>query len=94
MNIKYKISIVALIFVLLLSGCDEFEVETKTLIDYRHDAAYTELSTDFDDKLVTEYHPESWYLYYEITYADGHSERKWENCTRFEYKKAVEELGE
>ena len=77
-----------------LCGCDNFEIETKTLIDYRHDAAYTELSTDFDDKLVTEYHPESWYLLYEITYADGHTKRVWENCTRFEYNKAVEELGE
>lgn len=77
-----------------LCGCDYFEIETKTLIDYRHDAAYTEVGTDYNDKLETIYHPESWHLYYEITYADGHTKRVWEDCTRFEYKKAVEELGE
>lgn len=36
---------------------------------------------------------EAFELCWEYTYADGHKERKWEECTRFEYQATKDELG-
>lgn len=94
---KIKTLTTAMIIASIICGCSHFEVSKKTLIDYRHDAAHQEINTTGfgDDKEVNSYYyPEQWSLLYEITYEDGHVERQWEDCTRFEYKKAVEELGE
>ena len=86
--------IVAIVAVLgLLSGCAYFDVETKTLIDYRYSAEYTSIQTDNNGKTTSEHYNEKFELLYEITYADGHTERRWEECTRFEYAAAKEELG-
>lgn len=78
---------------LALTACDAFTVERKTLIDYRHSDEWVEYYT-YDGHQVSKHHDEEWSLLYEITYADGHVERRWEECTRFEYDKAREELGE
>lgn len=78
---------------LALTACDAFTVERKTLIDYRHSDEWVEYYT-YDGRQCSKHHGEEWELLYEITYADGHVERSWEECTRFEYNKAREELGE
>lgn len=70
-----------------------FYEETKTLIDYRYSAEHVEISTDTDGKTHTSHYNEKFELLYEITYADGHTKRHWEECTRFEYQKAKDELG-
>ncbi len=86
--------IIAIVAMLgLLSGCAYFDVETKTLIDYRYSAEHVEYSTDNNGKTTSEHYNEKFELLYEITYADGHTERCWEECTRFEYAAAKEELG-
>lgn len=67
-----------IVCLLLLTGCGYFDVETRTLIDYRHNEAHMETdSSVFTDKseIRTTYHPENWELQYEITYADGHKDR-------------------
>lgn len=91
---KIKIILLSLIMTFALTGCDYFEVEQKTLIDYRYTAEYTTYSTDSDGKTTSRHYNEEFALYYEYTYADGHTERRWETCTRFEYARAKEELGE
>lgn len=90
---KISTMIMALILVITLAGCDHFEEESKTLIDYRYSAAYTEVNTDEKGNVATEHYNEKFELLYEITYADGHTERRWQECTRFEYAAAKEELG-
>lgn len=90
-RIKGLLSILAI--VVLLTGCDYFDVESRTLIDYRYTGAYIEYQTS-DGKTNSYHHDEAFELCWEYTYADGHKERKWEDCTRFEYKAAKEELGE
>lgn len=95
-----KIRIAAMILFLSLSimSCGEyFEEESKIIIDYRHNDPYIETRTsgfDDDKSINTYYHPETWELLYEITYADGHKERRWQDCTRFEYNNAKIELGD
>ena len=76
-----------------LVGCKYFDVETKTLIDYRYSAEHVEYSTNSDGKTSSCHYNEKFELLYEYTYADGHTERHWEECTRFEYQKAKDELG-
>ena len=86
--------IIAIVAMLgLLSGCAYLDEETKTLIDYRYSAEHVEYSTDNNGKTTSEHYNEKFELLYEITYADGHTERRWEECTRFEYAAAKEELG-
>ena len=81
------------IIVIYLTGCKYFEEETKTLIDYRYSAEHVEVTTNSDGKTSSYHYNEKFELLYEITYADGHTERHWEECTRFEYQKAKDELG-
>lgn len=90
---KAKAIICAIALLVTLTGCDYFEVEQKTLIDYRYTAEYTEYSTDSNGKTTSTHSNEQFALLYEYTYADGHTERRWEECTRFEYARAKEELG-
>lgn len=92
---KKQLAIVACILSLVLAtGCDAFEVEKKTLIDYRHTDQCMTYETNDDGITTSKINKEEFELMYEYTYADGHTERKWEECTRFEYAKAKEELGE
>lgn len=90
---KAKAIICAIALLVALTGCDYFEVEQKTLIDYRYTAEYTECTTDSNGKTTSTHSNEQFALLYEYTYADGHTERHWEECTRFEYARAKEELG-
>ena len=80
-----------------LTGCDAFELETKCVIDYRYTEAHTEMYARTTDKGVPyydyQYIPEQYELLWEETYKDGHTERHWRECTRFEYNNAVKELG-
>lgn len=85
--------IMAMILIVALARCDYFEVETKTLIDYRYSGEHMEISTNSDGKTSSYHYNEKFELLYEYTYADGHTERHWEECTRFEYQKAKDELG-
>lgn len=85
--------IMAMILIVALAGCAYFDVETKTLIDYRYTAEHMEYSTNSDGKTSSYHYNEKFELLYEYTYADGHTARYWEECTRFEYQKAKDELG-
>ena len=93
------IAIMALILGIIssLTGCDAFEVDTSIVIDYRFTEAHTEIYKRETDKGIPyydyEYVPEKYELLWEETYKDGHKERHWRVCTRFEYQNAVEELG-
>ena len=93
------IAVVALILGIIssLTGCDAFEVDTSIVIDYRFTEAHTEAYKRETDKGIPyydyEYVPEKYELLWEDTYLDGHKERHWRACTRFEYQNAVEELG-
>lgn len=100
-HILWYVLILAMILGIIssLTGCGEyFELDTKTVIDYRFSEAHTETWTRTTDKGVpyNEYHyvPDKYELLWEETYKDGHTERKWEECTRFEYQNAKEELGQ
>lgn len=81
-----------------LTGCGEYwEVDSKIVIDYRYTEAHQEayIVSSGDDKVNTwDFVPEKYELLWEYTYMDGHKERKWEGCTRFEYNNAREELGD
>lgn len=80
-----------------LTGCAYFEVDTKNAIDYRYTESHTNMiSKTTDDYPVYEYvfYPEKYEILWEYTYKDGHKERTWEDCTRFEYNDAKKELGE
>lgn len=82
-----------------LTGCGEyFNVESKTVIDYRFTEAHTETDTmktsDGIPYYVSDFVPDKYELLWLYTYQDGHKERKWEECTRFEYNDAQKELGE
>lgn len=90
---KIKSLVAILAAISILTGCDYFEVESRTLIDYRYSGEYTEFNTS-DGDTKSYHHDEEFSLLWEYTFADGHKERKWERCTRFEYKAAKEELGE
>lgn len=90
---KAKAIICAIALLVTLTGCDYFEVEQKTLIDYRYSAEHVITEND-NGNTNTYHHDEKFELLYEYTYADGHTERRWEECTRFEYARAKEELGE
>lgn len=88
---------------LLLVGCAE--IEKDTVIDCRHNEAYTETVTDYEyeynwheckyelvPNVYTEYHPESYELYHEYTYDDGSVSRVWKECTHKEYLEIMGEL--
>ncbi len=85
---------------------DAWTVETKRVVDYRYVEQYTEIYTDFEKHF--DWSKDDWVTYpvtktrvikdhyellWEYTYADGHTERRWEECTRFEYENAKKELG-
>lgn len=80
-----------------ITGCDYFEVDTRYVIDYRFSEAHTETTTDTSgDYPVYKYYyvPDKYERLWEYVYKDGHKERKWEECTRFEFEDAKKELGE
>ena len=90
-----------------LSGCAYTEVDTRTIVDYRFTSSHTESKIGHRREYnptteswtnvpysYTEYVPDKYELLWEYTYMDGHRDRKWEECTRFEYQNAKEELGE
>ena len=85
------IAVIALI--LTLVGCDSLTLETKTVIDYRYTPAH-EYDYTSGDNVLRGFEPECYELLWEYTYADGHTERKWEDCTRFEYQSAKNDLGD
>ena len=85
------ITVIALI--LTLVGCDALTLETKTVIDYRYTPAH-EYDYTSGDNVLRGYEPECYELLWKYTYADGHSERNWETCTRFEYQNAKKDLGD
>lgn len=93
------VAIIAMILGIIssLTGCDAFEVDTSIVIDYRITEAHTETITMKTDQdvpyYVYEYIPDKFELLWEETYKDGHKERHWRECTRFEYNNAVLELG-
>ena len=91
---RFKTALLVLMVAAMLAGCAYFDEDSKTLIDYRYSAEYTAVQTDDDGKMETKHYNEKFELLYEYTYADGHTERRWEECTRFEYAAAKEELGE
>lgn len=80
-----------------LTGCDYYEVETKTIIDYRYTEAHTEQYDQTDDNGNHYYNyvfvQEKYELLWLEIYKDGHQERHWRKCTRFEYQNAKDELG-
>lgn len=87
------IAIIAIIA--MLTGCAYFELDSKTVIDYRYTGEYTTYESDSDGKTIsTTHHNEKFELLWEYTYADGHTERRWEDCTRFEYQNARKDLGD
>lgn len=90
---KIVIAITTLALVILLVACDYFKVERQRMIDYRHSDEWVEYYV-FDDKPRSQHHDEKWEILWEITYADGHTEQRWIECTRFEYDEARKELGE
>lgn len=81
-----------------LTGCDALEEESRIVIDYRFDEGHTEIWTKKTDKGEPYYEyyyvGDKYELLWEITYKDGHQERHWEECTRFEYNNARKELGD
>ena len=85
------IAVIALM--LTLVGCSYMELETKTVIDYRYSPAHNYEYTS-GDNVILDFEPECYELLWEYTYADGHTERKWEDCTRFEYQSAKNDLGD
>lgn len=100
-HILWYVLILAMILGIIssLTGCGEyFELDTKTVIDYRFSEGHTEIWTKKTDKGEPYYEyyyvGDKYELLWEITYKDGHQERHWEECTRFEYNNAKEELGE
>ena len=81
-----------------LSGCGEyFKEESRIVIDYRFAEGHTEILTKKTDKGEPYYEyyyvGDEYELLWLVTYQDGHTERHWEECTRFEYNNAREELG-
>lgn len=90
----------ALIIVIIsaLTGCAAFEVDTSIVIDYRFTEAHTEIYTKESGQDVVyhdyKYIPDKYELLWEETYMDGHKERTWKECTRFEYQNARQELGD
>lgn len=88
---KNKIAII-LLTCFFLVGCDSFKIDKKIMIDYRHIEAHQEIHGKGDDTTYS-YYPESYQIQYEIIYMDGHTRRQWEDCTRFEYQDAINELG-
>ena len=102
---KYRL-LLPIIFLFFLTGCGS-ELESKFIVDYRYNEPRTDVVTDYKYKfnwhedeyqLVpdthTKYVPESYELMYEYRYSNGHVSRGWEECTRYEYETAKEELGD
>lgn len=82
-----------------LTGCGEYwNEDSRVVIDYMHTEPHTEIITRKTDKgdpyYVYIYEKESFELLWLVTYQDGHTERHWEPCTRFEYQNARKELGD
>lgn len=82
-----------------LTGCGEYwREESRVVIDYKYTRPHTEALTRKTDQgvpyYVYVYVDEKYELLWLVTYQDGHTERQWKECTRFEYNNAREELGE
>ena len=93
------ILVVILGIVSQLTGCGEsWKEESRIVIDYRYVEAHTETWTRKTDQgvpyYVYNYIEEKYELLWLVTYQDGHTERHWEECTRFEYNNARKELGD
>ena len=101
------IALTLVITTFIISGCSYVEVDTKTIVDYRFTPFHEEERVGYSRKYdviaeewynepykYTVYVPEKYELLWEYTYMDGHYERQWEDCTRFEYQNAKEELGD
>lgn len=90
--------IMAVIFGIIsaLTGCAYFEIESAHVIDYRFTEAHTEITTreTMEGIPVYDHHfiPAKHELLWEYTYQDGHTEKQWRECTRFEYQNAQKEL--
>lgn len=96
------------LYVFVLTGCGGyFKIETADVIDYRfteaheeerigHSKEYNMFSETYEDRpyKYQTFVPATYELLWEYTYQDGHTERRWSECTRFEYGNAKEELGE
>jgi hypothetical protein len=96
-----------ILIVTILTGCDAWEEDRKIIVDYRYTSEHYEKETEYrkeyswlaEDYIqvpyeVDRYYPEKYELLWEITYQDGHTERRWKDCTRFEYDNARTELGD
>jgi len=96
-------AVVVTLVVSCLVGCAQ--VETKYIVDYRYNEPRSDIVTEYTYKyniwkeereLVPDTHtvyvPECYELMWEYQYDDGHKERRWEECTRFEYENAQKEL--
>lgn len=82
-----------------LTGCGEYwKEESRVVIDYKHTEPYTDIWTRKTDQGTPYYVynriDEKFELLWLVTYQDGHTERHWEECTRFEYQNARKELGD
>ena len=107
-NKHFRVLIAVFTIVVILTGCGGyFKIETADVIDYRFTEAheeerigylkeYNEFSETWVDKpyKYQTFVPATYELLWEYTYQDGHTERRWSECTRFEYENAKEELGE
>lgn len=69
---------------------DNYEKETEYRKEYSW-MAEKYINVPYE---VDRLYPEKYELLWEITYQDGHIERHWEDCTRFEYDNARTELGD
>lgn len=91
----------------ILTGCDAWKEDRKIIVDYRYTSEHYEKETEYRKEYswmaekyinvpyeVDRLYPEKYELLWEITYQDGHIERHWEDCTRFEYDNARTELGD
>lgn len=90
-----------------LTGCAAWKEDRKIIVDYRYSSEHFQEETEYrkeynwliEDYIkvpyqVERYYPEKYELLWEITYQDGHTERHWKDCTRFEYDNARTELGD
>ncbi len=90
----------------LLTGCGEyFKEDSRIVIDYRFTQAHEEerigykkeyhsISDTWVDVPYTykTFIPDRYELLWKVTYQDGHTEREWKECTRFECENAQKEL--
>ncbi len=91
------------IVILLITACRH--IDREQIIDYRFTPAHEETRTGMkkewnvwaEDWYEVPYEykvfvPDTYELMWEYEYDNGTKERKWKECTRFEYEEAKEEL--